>query len=105
MNDPSGVLRVWIQRLKSPDPSERETSIKELELLGDTDALPALAEVFATDTEPALRALAQSAGKSIYYGAIKREIDAQGPSEDERRRAAEILAKAEAEKSKKKRKR
>ena len=103
--DDSGLgLRNWIQKLSDPDPAVRETSIKELELLGDTQALPALAEVFAMDAEPAIRAMAQQAGKSIYYRAIQRILEAQGPSEEERRQAAEILAQAEIRKRLNKRK-
>ena len=105
MSEPGGALRVWLQRLQSPEPVERETSIKELEMLGATDALAALADVFATDPDPSLRVLAQWAGKSIYYGAIQRELDAHGPSEEERQRAAAILEQARAKKSQTRRKR
>lgn len=104
MDDPGVGLRTWIQKLGDADPSVRKTSIKELELLGSTEALPALADVFATDPDPEIRALAQWAGKSIYFRAIQRVLDRQGPSEEERRRAAEILAQAESRKQQNKRK-
>jgi hypothetical protein len=103
MAEQDGALRTWLQKLKAPDPETREDGIKALEMLGDTDALPALAEIFATDSEPALRALAQWAGKSIYYGAIRQTLLAQGASEDEQRQAAEILARAQAKKLKRSR--
>jgi hypothetical protein len=93
------ALRVWLQKLKAPEPAVREESIRALETLGDTDALPDLAEVFATDSEPELRALAQWAGKMIYYGAIRQRLDEHGASDQERRQAAEILARAQARKT------
>lgn len=105
MAEPSPALRNWLDRLRSADPAAREESIRALELLGDTDALPTLAEIFATDPEPALRAQAQAAGKAIYYGAIRQTFEAQGASEEERRRAAEILARAQEKRSRGLRKR
>ncbi len=104
MADPSPALRTWLERLKASKPTVREESIRALELLGDTDALPALAEIFATDPEPALRARAQAAGKAIYYGAIRQKFDTQGASEEERQRAAEILARAQAKRTRERRK-
>ena len=97
--EPNAALRVWLQKLGSPEPAVREESIRALEMLGDTDALPALAEVFATDSEPELRALAQWAGKLIYYGAIRRQLDESGATDEERRLAAEVLARAQARKT------
>jgi HEAT repeat protein len=103
MSDANAALAIWLERLRDPDPDVRAESIKELELLGDTAALPGLADVFATDPDPALRGLAQMAGKAIYYGAIRQALEPSGASEQERRQAAEILAKAQARKSRKKR--
>lgn len=94
MSDISGALVRWLERLKSPDAAAREKGIRALEALGDTRALPALATLFATDSDPALRALAQQAGKRIYYGALRRANEQREASEEERRRAAEVLAKA-----------
>jgi hypothetical protein len=94
MAETNPVLRAWIQKLKAPDPAVRASSIRELELLGDPDSLAALAEVFATDTDPALRAMAQATGKQIYYALIRRQLEADHSNEDERRQAADILAKA-----------
>lgn len=95
----SPALRAWLQKLKSPEAAVREASIKALETLGDTEALAALAEVFATDPEPDLRGLAQQAGKTIYYGAIRQKLDDHTASEVDRARAAEILAQARARKT------
>jgi HEAT repeat protein len=97
--EPKAALRMWLEKLKAPEPAVRGESIRELEMLGDTDALPALAEVFATDSEPELRMLAQWAGKLIYYGALQRQLDEPGASDEERRLAAEILARAQARKT------
>lgn len=98
MSEANSALRRWIDGLQSPDPGERERCINELQLLGDTAALPALASVFATDPEPALRTLAQQAGKAIYYGAIRQQLEQDEASAEERRQAAEILARARAKK-------
>jgi hypothetical protein len=95
----SPALRAWLQKLKSLETAAREESIKALEMLGDTESLPALAEVFATDPEPDLRALAQQAAKTIYYGAIRQGLEEHGASEAERAKAAEILAQAMAKKT------
>jgi hypothetical protein len=99
MSEIRSALRLWLQKLKAAEPALREQSIKALEMLGDTDALPALAEVFATDPEPDLRALAQQAGKTIYYGAIRQKLEEPGASEADRVKAAEILALARAKKT------
>lgn len=99
MTEQAGALAVWLARLRSDDPAEREASIRALELLGDPDALPALAAVFATDPDPALRLKAQTAGKAIYYAALHRSREIGGASETEQQLAAEILAKARARKA------
>ena len=105
MIDPGVALRRALERLHSTDPVVREEAIKTLEMLGDTNALPALSEVFATDVEAPLRAMAQNAGKAIYYGAIRQRLEEQGASEQERRQAADILSQARAKKIRGKRKR
>ncbi len=92
------ALRRALAKLADSDPLVREEGVRALEVLGETEALPALAEVFATDPDPALRALAQQAGKVIYYSAIRRHLEQKGASEEERRQAAEILAQARARK-------
>ncbi len=92
------ALDVWLQKLKSPDSTVRAASIRELELLGSPDALPALADVFATDPDPELRTRAQAVGKTIYYAALRRSSGDLGASDDERQHAAAILAQARAKK-------
>lgn len=96
MAEQAGALAVWLERLRSNDPAEREASIRALELLGEAGALPALAAVFATDPDPALRLKAQTTGKAIYYAALHRSREIGGASETEQQQAAEILAKARA---------
>jgi hypothetical protein len=103
MSDPDTALIMSIEKLKAVDPVVREDGIRALELLGDTVALPALSEVFATDPDPTLRALAQQAGKAIYYGAIRQSLQQQTASDEERRQAAEILAQAREKKLKNRR--
>jgi hypothetical protein len=89
---------IWIQRLSNPDPQVRQEAIRQLEMIGDPALLGPLAHVFATDPDPALRRLAQQAGKTIYYAAIKRASESQSASQEERERVADILAKAQARK-------
>jgi len=93
-------ITVWAERLKERDPQIRTEAIRALEALGDPGALVALGEVFATDDDPRVRALAQWAGKAIYYNLHRQQEATQGSSEEERRRAADILAKARAKKQK-----
>lgn len=99
MTELSPALRAGLARLNAPDPLERLEAIKALELLGDANALPGLAEIFATDPEPEVRERAQKAGKTIYYGALRRRLETHEASDEERRQAAEILARAQARKT------
>ncbi len=94
---------VWVGRLQSPDREMRLEAIRQLELIGGEDVLGPLAHAYATDSDPEVRRLAQQAGKRIYYAAIRRAAEAQGLSHEERRRAADILAKAQARKQKRRR--
>ncbi len=94
------TLKVWLGRLNSAeDGLARAGCIRALEVLGHPGALPALGELFATDPEPETRLLAQQAGKSIYYSAVRQAWTRTASSEDERRKAAEILARVQANKS------
>ena len=88
------LLLKCLPLLKSPDPAVRVDAIKRIELIGATDALAALAEVFATDPEPVIRELAQEVGKQIYYGAIRQSLEKNDATEAERMQAAEILERA-----------
>jgi len=91
-------IAVWAGRLKDPNAAVRAEAIRGLEDMGDPDALLILGELYATDPEPHIRALAQWAGKSIYFNLHRQQEVARGASEEERRRAAEILAKAQQKK-------
>ncbi len=92
--------RIWIQRLKNPDPDVRREAIRQLEIIGDPASLGPLADVFATDPDAELRRLAQQAGKAIYYAAVRRAAEAQGASQKERERVTAILNQAQARKQK-----
>ena len=97
MQEHDVTLRVWLGRLaEAGDQQARADAIRALELLGHPGALPALAEIFATDPDPELRLAAQQAGKAIHYSAVRKAWESSGPSEAERQQAAEILACAEA---------
>lgn len=91
------VVELWIKKLREPEISVRREAIKQLEAIGDTAALGPLATLFALDPDLETRKLAQWAGKSIYMTAERRimaqQADASSSDED-RRKAAEILAKA-----------
>ncbi|MBN1967134.1 MAG: HEAT repeat domain-containing protein [Anaerolineae bacterium] len=100
----SGRSAVWIERLRYPDRRVRLEAIRQLEVVGEPAALGALARVFATDPDPDVRTMARSVGKAIYYAALKRAAETTGPSDAERQRAADILAKAQARKRQQRRK-
>lgn len=95
------ATEVWINRLKDPNPARRREAILELETIGDMAALIPLAEVYVADTEAELRVLAQKVGKAIYFAELHKLQQGTGASEAERRQAAEIMAKAQARKAKK----
>jgi len=92
---------LWIKRLREPDIGVRREAIKQLEALGDTAALGPLATLFALDPDLETRKLAQWAGKSIYMTAERRvnRQQTEAASDEDRRKAAEILAKAQKRKS------
>ena len=96
-------MDAWIERLRDPDPAVRGEAIRQLELIGDPDALSPLGLTFAADPDPALRALARQAGKKIYYLAIKRATIPQEASADDRQKAADILARARTQRQRKRR--
>ncbi|OPY91350.1 MAG: hypothetical protein A4E72_00155 [Syntrophus sp. PtaU1.Bin208] len=91
---------IWIRRLGDPAPQVRWEAIRQLEMIGDPVVLGPLAVVFAADPDPALRAFAQQVGKSIYYAAIRRTTETRQASAEERQKAADILAQAQARKQK-----
>lgn len=97
----STVLERWLSRLRESDTQTRREAIRQLEILGDERALGALAQVFALDPDLDTRKLAQQVGKSIYWAADKRSQPETGPSDAERQRALEILAKAQSKRGKK----
>ena len=87
-------IKIWAQRLHDPDPQVRIQAVRALETMGASEALMLLGDVFATDPELELRAIARRAGKTIYYNLHRQQQSNRGASDEERRRAAEILAKA-----------
>lgn len=60
------VVAYHIARLKDKRPDVRLNAIRELELLGDPESLPALKEVYANDENPEVRKAAQEAGRIIF---------------------------------------
>jgi HEAT repeat protein len=60
------VVQYHINRLKDKRPEIRLEAIRELELLGDTDALEPLRECFDNDDDKAVRKAAQQAGRTIF---------------------------------------
>lgn len=60
------LLAYHVSRLQDKDPGVRLKAIKELELLGEAEALPALEQVFAQDDNHDVRKAAQEAGKAIF---------------------------------------
>jgi HEAT repeat protein len=91
-------ITIWVERLKHPHPEIRKKAIEALEAIGEPDSLLPLAVCYTQDPDPEIRKLAQQAGKLIYYNQHRQADVTRGASEEERRRAAEILAKANAKK-------
>jgi hypothetical protein len=95
------AFEMWIRRLRDPDIATRREAIRQLEGLGNPSALGPLATLFALDPDLETRKLAQWAGKSIYSAIERRAQHSQitGATEEERRKAAAILNKAQSKKS------
>ncbi|HRE46405.1 MAG TPA: HEAT repeat domain-containing protein [Aggregatilineales bacterium] len=93
------LVELWTGRLSDPEIAVRREAIRQLEMLGDPAALGKLAVLFALDPDLETRRLAQLAGKAIYH-AQERRMTETPASEEERRRAADILAKAQLKKGK-----
>ncbi|HLA44584.1 MAG TPA: HEAT repeat domain-containing protein [Aggregatilineales bacterium] len=93
-------INVWAQRLRDRNSETRAKAVQALETMGEPESLMLLGEVFATDPDPAIQAMARHAGKTIYYNLHRQQQVNQGASDEERRRAAEILAKARERKNK-----
>lgn len=60
------LVAYHISRLKDKSADVRLKAIKELELLGDSDALEPLQDVYKNDSELQVRKAAQEAGRSIF---------------------------------------
>ncbi|MFW5691872.1 MAG: HEAT repeat domain-containing protein [Chloroflexota bacterium] len=60
------VLQYHINRLKDKRPEIRLDAIRELELLGDPDALEPLRAVYDRDEDIQVRKAAQRAGRAIF---------------------------------------
>lgn len=60
------VVDYHINRLQDKNPQVRLRAIKELELLGDPDALEPLRKVFNSDSDVEVRKAAQEAGRVIF---------------------------------------
>lgn len=91
-------IAAWVSRLKDSSVHTRQEAILALETIGEPDSLLYLAQVFCTDPDPDTRQLAQKTGKIIYFNHLRKLQMESGASDEERRRAAEILAKAQAKK-------
>ena len=102
-------VSAWVARLRHPDSRTRRSAAIELRSLNNLAALPALAHRFALEPVPEVRQEIQATGKALYYNWIRWEQvqakeraeakpePANGPS------AAEIFARAQAAREKKKR--
>jgi HEAT repeat protein len=60
------ILQYHIGRLRDRQREVRLASIRELEDMGDPDALEPLQNVFATDVDIDVRRAAQAAGRNIF---------------------------------------
>ncbi|MBN2471614.1 MAG: HEAT repeat domain-containing protein [Anaerolineae bacterium] len=60
------LVEYHIARLKDKNPEIRAASARELALLGDPAALPALEELFRQEEDPNVKAIAQEAGRILF---------------------------------------
>jgi HEAT repeat protein len=63
---PKKVIDYHLARLKDKNPDIRLKAIQELELIGATETLKALRDVFENDEDSAVRKAAQAAGRAIF---------------------------------------
>lgn len=78
---PNRVVAYHIARLKDKNPEVRINSARELGLIGDPEALPALEDLFRMETDPLVRKAAQDAGLAIYKK--QKEAELAEETEDE----------------------
>lgn len=100
MPQPNPQIIAWVKRLNSPSKSTRLEAIRGLEDIGIADALYPLAAVFASDPDEEVRRLAQQVGKIIYANLHRQATTPRAASAEERQQAGDILAKAHAQKKK-----
>jgi HEAT repeat protein len=72
------LVKYHIARLQDKDASVRLKSIRELELLGDADALEPLENVYKTDLDAEVRRAAQEAGRAIFRSLKNRNATQEG---------------------------
>lgn len=60
------LVEYHIARLKDKNPEVRAASARELALLGDPVALPALEDLFKHEEDPNVKAVAQKAGWILF---------------------------------------
>ena len=72
------VVDYHISRLQDKNPDVRIRAIRELELLGDADALEALQLVYDNDENSDVRKAAQAAGRSLFLKSISSDEDGSG---------------------------
>jgi HEAT repeat protein len=60
------LVAYHIARLQDKSPEARLKAIKELELIGDVEALDALRDVYSNDEDHEVRRAAQDAGRAIF---------------------------------------
>ncbi len=99
-------ISVWVRRLKDSNAEARKKVLIELAHLNNPAALSAIGAVFALDPDPQVKESAQRAAKIIYYNWVQWEIEqAKQPRHTEstpmQQSAADILAKAQAAKERK----
>lgn len=65
-NTQKKIVQYHISRLRDRQREVRLASIRELEEMGDSDALEPLQNVFLSDTDIEVRRAAQAAGRNIF---------------------------------------
>ncbi len=93
-------ISIWLRRLKEGETRIRQQALIELRSLNNPKALSALAECYALDPEPVVRDEAQRSGKALYFNlnhwGPTTPQDANAARQTSSSDVAQILAKAQA---------
>jgi hypothetical protein len=60
------VFQIWLERLQDSNPAARIEALRVLAMVEETEALPVVGKVYKHDPDPAVREVAEWAGRLIW---------------------------------------